>query len=143
MSSTQIGISDYSQWGKLVKSWATGKNYFADEGFDPFPVPRTLTDVQDRCKHVGVVLTLPPSVTGLAMVEYSPEVLTIKLPPKAMVEQSETEIGNDGNPYPIPDFYDDFYATFANADPLNITDGGKRMEFHAARIGDYSVQDCG
>ena len=38
---TTLEIGNDVLWGKLVKSWATGKNY-VDPNASPIPIPRTL-----------------------------------------------------------------------------------------------------
>jgi hypothetical protein len=135
-TSSTIEISDHVLWGKLVKSWATGENY-VNPGQAPFPLPRNLAELHKQTTGIGLTVKLPPSNTGLAFVQYSPEVATIKLPPKAMIEATESEITQPTGAYRIPKFYDDFYGK-----NLVISDADERMNFHAARIGDYSIRNC-
>ena len=47
-------FSDEVKWGKLVKSWATGKNYFG--GASPIPLPRTLDELKLQCNEIGLTL---------------------------------------------------------------------------------------
>jgi hypothetical protein len=133
---TSIEISDDILWGKLVKSWATGKSYL-DPGKPAPPLPRTLDELRVQCLAIGLTVTFPAVCTGLAIVQYSPETVTIKLPPKAMVEATEARLAAAGAAYPIPRFYDDFYGK-ALAIPQD-----RLLDFHAARIGDYSIRNCG
>ena len=135
-TSSTIQISDDVLWGKLVKSWATGENY-VNPGQPAFPLPRNLAELHKQTTDIGLTIKLPPSNTGLAFVQYSPEVATIKLPPKAMIEATEAEIKQPTGAYDIPQFYDDFYEK-----TLVISDADERMKFHAARIGDYSIRNC-
>lgn len=143
MPSTSVTISDYEIWGNLVKSWATGENRFG--GADPIPIPHDLDDLLAQCADVGVALTLEPEVKGVAFVRYSEEILTIKLPPKSMVKETEQKLDTGPDDYPLPPFYDLTYATFAGATdtPLKMPTPQQRRKFHAERIGDYSVQNCG
>lgn len=129
-------ISDEILWGKLVKSWATGRSYLG-EGTTPPPIPRSLTELQAQCQEIGLVITFPDTCKGLAIVQYSPETVTLKLPPKSMVEATENAIGQQNAAYPIPQFYDDFYASHLTVPP------DRMLDFHAARIGDYSIRNCG
>jgi hypothetical protein len=132
-------VNDDIKWGKLVKSWATGKNYF--DPAKPAPaLPRTLGELKAQCDTHGVGVTIPASLKGLAFMQYSADVLAIKLPPKSMVEESEAEFAQ-GGAYQIPAFYNTFYAQ--SGSPLNLTTKDQKMDFHAARIGDYSVRNCG
>lgn len=124
-------------WGKLVKSWATGENYFV-QGGPAFPIPRTLDELKAIAESIGVTITFPPGMVGLAVVQYSPQTAVIKLPPKAMVEQTEAELGQPNAVYPMPKFYDDFYGT-----RLPQLSHEKLLDLHAARIGDYAIRNCG
>ena len=36
-----IGPNDYLTWGKLVKTWATGRNYVDHNSTEVDPVPKT------------------------------------------------------------------------------------------------------
>ena len=74
---------------------------------------------------------------GLVVVVSSEEVFMIKLPSKSLVEATEKELG-EGASYPLPKFYDDFYTRFGT--PLNIPDKASKLDFHAGRIGDYSIR---
>jgi hypothetical protein len=130
-----IVISDEITWGKLVKSWATGRAY--PPLANPAPLPRTLGELQQICQSIGVTVTFPAACTGLAIVQYSPETVTLKLPPKAMVEATEAALGQPGAIYPIPGFYDTFYGKALSIAPNRL------LDFHAARIGDYSIRNCG
>ena len=79
---------------------------------------------------------MPEGVTGLAISQYSPEVVYVRLPPKAMVEKTEAAL-QGGAQYPVPPFYDEFYQK-----QLDIPTLERRLDFHAARIGDYAVRNC-
>lgn len=123
-------------WGKLVKSWATGKNYFDATRPAP-PLPRTMQEFKDTCAGLGIDLSnLPASVTGIVFVQPSSESLTIRIPPKEMVEASEQVLGQPGSRYDLPAFYDEFYET-----QLTVQDA-RKLEFHALRLGDYSISNC-
>jgi len=55
-----------------------------------------------------------------------------------MVEDTEAEFEAADALYPIPRFYEDFFHT-----PLPKMGKTKLLELHAARIGDYSIRNCG
>ena len=131
-------VSDEIAWGTLVKSWATGRSYFG-EGQPGPPIPKTLQDLKDRCADVGITVSIPAIHKGLVVIESSEEVFMIKLPSKTLVEATEHELAVEG--YPVPNLYNDFYARFGV--PLIIPDLPSKLDFHAARIGDYSIRMCG
>ena len=134
---TKLEISDDILWGKLVKSWATGRNYIAPNRPAP-PIPRTQEDLLAQAAEVGLRIVFPDGMVGLEIVQYSPETAVIKLPPKSMVEDTEAEFDNGDPVYPMPRFYDDFFGV-----PLQRMSKAKLLDLHAARIGDYSIRNCG
>ena len=128
-------VNDEIKWGKLIKSFATGTNYISPGG-PPIPVPRTLDGLKQLCVDVGLVVAIPANHTGLAILQLSEEVFAIRLPPKSMVEESEADFAAGGN-YAVPKFYNDFYQK-----TLVLTTLAQKMDFQAARIGDYSIRMC-
>ncbi|MBV8068960.1 MAG: hypothetical protein JO270_03580 [Acidobacteriaceae bacterium] len=133
---TKLVISDDILWGKLVKSWATGNNYICPDRPAP-PVPRTMEDLLAQAADIGLIVTFPDGMVGLEIIQYSSQTAVIKLPPKSMVEATEAELLS-GAQYPMPRFYDDFYGA-----PLSSVPPDRVLDLHAARIGDYSVRNCG
>lgn len=124
-------------WGKLVKTWATGVNQF-DKTKPPIPRPTTLDELRATCASLGITLDIPARTTfkHIDWHQARADALSIRLPPKELVETFEAELRNGTN-YAIPQFYNDFY----NAQ-LSITDAEERVDFQAARIGDYAVGMC-
>ena len=62
-----IGQNDYLTWGKLVKTWATGRNYVDHEMTEDkscthdgrirkYPKPRSFEEFWDQCRDAGVGL---------------------------------------------------------------------------------------
>ncbi|MBR0797919.1 hypothetical protein JQ615_21250 [Bradyrhizobium jicamae] len=135
--SSSLEISDDILWGKLVKSWATGKNYIASTRPAP-PIPRTLDELLAQAAEIGLTITFPDGMVGLEIIQYSGETAVIKLPPKSMIEATETELRTPGALYPMPQFYEDFFGA-----PVPTMDQASLLDLHAARIGDYSVRNCG
>lgn len=131
----RFDVNDEVKWGKLIKSFATGTNYITPGG-PPIPLPRTLKELKDTCVAVGLVVTIPDFHTGLVIIQLSEEVFSIRLPPKSMVEEAEAFLQAGGN-YAIPKFYDAFYQ-----DTLTLATPAQKLDFQAARIGDYSVRMC-
>jgi hypothetical protein len=132
-----LEIGDDVLWGKLVKSWATGRNYVVPDGA-PFPIPRTLDELLAIAKSIDLAITFPDGMVGLAVIQYSPQTAVIKLPPKAMVEDTEARLREPNAVYPMPKFYDAFFGV-----PLPRLSVDKLFDLHAARIGDYSIRNCG
>jgi hypothetical protein len=130
-------ISDDVKWGKLVKSWATGNNYFDPSKPAP-PIPRSREELITQAAAVGVTIKFPDDQVGFAIMQYSPQTVTIKLPPKAMVEATEAQLKQGGAVYPMPPFYETFFNT-----PLPNLNTSDLLDLHAARIGDYSIRNCG
>jgi hypothetical protein len=55
-----------------------------------------------------------------------------------MVKATEEMLKLPGAVYPMPKFYDDFYHM-----SLPAASTEKLLDLHAARIGDYSIRNCG
>lgn len=134
---TKLMISDDILWGKLVKSWATGTNYIKSDRPAP-PIPRTLDELKAQATDIGLQITFPDGMVGLAIVQYSGQTAVIKLPPKSMVEETEAEFEAADASYPMPRFYEDFFHN-----PLPKMSKAELFDLHAARIGDYSIRNCG
>ena len=134
---TTLEISDDILWGKLVKSWATGRNYVKPDAA-PFAIPRTLDELLEITRSIGLTIRFPDGMVGLAIIQYSPQTAVLKLPPKAMVEEAEAKLREPDAVYPMPKFYDEFYGK-----PLPRLSVDKRLDLHAARIGDYAIRNCG
>lgn len=132
----RFSVNDEIKWGKLIKSFATGRNYLV-AGERPIPVPRTLDELKQLCTDVGLVITMPDYHKGLVVIQMSEEIFSIRLPPKTMVDEMETFLQEADSSYTVPDFYDDFYEK-----TLVLQSTEKKLDFHAARIGDYSVRMC-
>lgn len=135
----QIAQASEANWGRLVKTWATGVSYLPGVAVTQLPVPRTLQDIRDQCALQGVQvdITIPASMTGLAVVQHSKETMVLRLPTKAMVEAAEAEFSAPGTTYTLPVFYSTFCGPLHGAD----TPDQKKL-FQALRIGDYSIGNC-
>ena len=132
--SIKISAATEVAWGRLIKTWATGKSNFPTVAVDKLPVPRTLEDIKAQCALVGVQITIPAKITGLTIIQPGPETLALRLPAKAMVEAAEADL-EQGLDYLLPHFYTIFCG------PLNVQPG-QRKDFQACRIGDYSIGNC-
>jgi hypothetical protein len=135
-----ITVANYLNWGKLVKTWATGKSYFENDfppiTVDKLPIPRSIDELKAQMLLVGAGVIIPANVVGLAVVQYTPDTLVIRLPPKARIEAKEEDLRQPGlRAYDLPSFYRDFINR-----ELTVQE---RFDFHACRIGDYTMSMCG
>jgi hypothetical protein len=149
-----LNIANAENWGKLVKSWATGNNYF-DPGQPAPTLPHDIDELMQQCRTYECGAELADWVKGLAVVQYSAETLALRLPPKSMIERSEAALrqangggqaGQGPQPglpeleqgaYPLPEFYTDFLRI--RPDQRTLAD---LEAFHHARIGEYTVNSC-
>ncbi len=145
-----LTVGNPENWGKLVKSWATGRNYFDPSQPAPHP-PRTVRDLKQQLKRFGCDAELAPWVKGIAILQVSQETLAIRIPPKELIERTEAILekansGSAGSPrlpvldrgaYPLPEFYVEFLRARPDQRTLQVL-----QSFHNARVGDYSVCSC-
>jgi hypothetical protein len=135
-----ITVESFLNWGKLVKTWATGKSYFENDSppitIDKLPIPRSIDELKAQMLLVGAGVSIPANVVGLAVVQYTPDTMVIRLPPKARIEAMEKTLSEPGMiAYDLPNFYADFGTR-----ELNVKE---RFDMHACRIGDYTMSMCG
>jgi hypothetical protein len=126
-------VDDLVKWGNMVKMWSTREAY---PDVPVMPVPQTLNDLKKQAAAVGLAITIPAHVKGLSVAQYSPEVLYLRLPPAAMVKDSEAFLYDPRTDYPVPAIYN-MYNPVAFEVPK-----AEKLTFHAARIGDYSIAQC-
>jgi hypothetical protein len=131
MAIERLAFADTERWGKLVKSWATGRNYLQDG--KSYPVPKNLAEFRQQCSDAQVGATIPAHITGLTVTQTTKETLFIRLPPKELVEDSEQTLQTQ--PYTLPPFYK---RIFGGNDPV-VDD---KLRLHAERIGDYTMSNC-
>lgn len=134
MAIEPVRIKDFEKWGKLVKTWATGRNYF-DDG-NHYPVPLSLNEFNAQLKTAGVEARIPERIKAVQFVQANLETLLIRLPPGDAIRDSEEQF-EYGTSYFLPAFYS---RVFGNHQPY-IPDADK-LKFHAERIGDYTISNC-
>lgn len=132
--SPRFEVDDLVKWGHLVKMWSTQQPY---EDVPVMPIPRDLHEFRTQCNAVGLNVTIPERVTALAVSLYSPETLYLRLPPAEMVKNMEAYLMDSRTDYPPLTIYNMYSTT-----PFQIPKEEK-LEFHAARIGDYTISQCG
>ena len=134
----RMRVANWDRWGKLVKSWATGENRLGDG--NSYPVPRTLDEFTQQCALAQVGANIPQNVKALAVVTYDSSTLVLRLPPKDLVEASETMLRN-GGAYPVPDFYAPAFGKPQGTAP-QFASVDEALAFHDRRIGDYTITHC-
>src|SRR5688572_11393105 len=91
--SFDISLIDFERWGRLIKTWATGKSYFEDIEprltIDQLPVPRTREEFERQCRLAQTGLQVPSSMKGFTIIQHSWDQLFISLPPKQRIEAFE------------------------------------------------------
>ena len=123
----QIDDADRVQWGKLVKSWVKHEKAW----------PRTLDELKAQCVEAGMQEPrIPDYITGLMLMQYDKHILFIRLPPQDLVEAGENAFRSDpSGGYALPSFY----AEFFRQPPPSLEE---KLDLHAARIGEYSMNSC-
>jgi hypothetical protein len=132
---------NWAQWGKLVKTWATGTNYL-DDG-NSYPLPGSLKEFHAQLAQAKVAMTIPDWVATVQFVQGDDATLVVRLPPAQMIQDSEAELhalskSATNAQYPLPIFYDvawHFQSRIFMADAM-------LMRFHCQRIGEYTINNC-
>ena len=123
----KVQPGDEVPWGKLVKKWAKGEQ----------AKPRDLAELKRQIADAGMrEPDCPNFITGLVIIQNDRHILTVRLPPKELIESGERKVmENPNEPYPLPTFYSDFFR-----DPPPV--GSEKLDLHSARIGEYAVNSC-
>lgn len=154
---------NHERWGKLVKTWSTGKNYvehlITDAApfpttveTDPrFPKPGTFREFVAQAQAAGVELFFDdgvnnPDVTGredigFEIVDVSPDTHCVKLPPKDKIVASEDRLMTQGVSYTLPRFYERIHGTLPL--PGQTSTRSQKAALHAERVGEYTINTCG
>jgi hypothetical protein len=135
MAIDRLRVTNHEAWGRLVKTWATGKDYVGDGS--EYPLPKTIDDFKEQLARAQVFANVPEWAKTIRFVGSETDEIVVRLPPKYMIEDSETILSQPGGSYPIPDFYK---RIFNGMDP--VVPESDRMRLHAERIGDYTVSVC-
>jgi hypothetical protein len=123
----KVQPGDEGKWGKLVKRWARGEQ----------TKPQDLVELKQQIEDAGMQEPDWPSfITDLAIIQNPRHILTIRIPPKELIDEGEAEVmANPGAVYPLPTFYNDFFR-----DPPVV--GEDKRDLHSARVGEYAVNSC-
>jgi hypothetical protein len=137
MANELITVQNAAAWGNLVKTWATGRNYFDEDynGGVP-PRPTSLDELKAQCAWAQVGIHIPARVKALHITSSNLETLVLNLPAAEMVTVGESEVKK--RVYPVPEFYSEL--AFGGAQPSVSADDAVRL--HACRVGDYVIGQC-
>ena len=154
-----IGQNDYLAWGKLVKTWATGRNYVDHESTETnpvptaadakFPKPRSFAEFQKQCRDAGVGLffddgsfTPVPDTEniGLIVLQGDSDVFVLRVPPQETLLEHEARF-LAAAVYQFPPLYTLVFG--GNPQPSQMDSKVKRMNIHAQRVGEYTLNTCG
>lgn len=168
----RINVDNHAAWGKLVKSWATGRDYVTFTPTEakpvpdepgagapvPFPKPSSFKDLVKAClvQNVGLhfvaTATAPKTfckvddAIGFVLLQGTSETSILRLPAKEKIHESEAALnGSGGNApldYAVPKFYGEAFSTTATAAELRPMNKVQKMEFHAKRVGEYTINTC-
>ena len=135
MQIERLQVTNHERWGNLVKTWATGVNYLGDE--NTYPVPTSMEEFKEQLAKAQVFATVPERFKNIKFVSSEQDTIVVKLPPKAMIEDSESLLNQPGSTYPLPPFYK---RLFNGMDP--VIPESEKFRVHAERIGDYTISAC-
>lgn len=133
----RMRVVNWERWGDLIKAWTTGRPHRANG--KNYPVPRTLEELKAQCGELDVGLSVPPFVQNLVVYSHEKSTMVLRLPPPDLVAASEEQLRN-GAAYNLPSFYAD--ALGASGQVPQFASDAELMDFHASRIGDYTISMC-
>jgi hypothetical protein len=157
-----IGANDYPAWGKLVKTWATGRNYVdhtmteaapvpTTEQMPPkFPKPRSFGEFWDLCALAQVGLVFDDGLNtpvprdegvGLVVIQGDADVFVLRLPPLEILLDHEGRFLAPASKYNLPNFYTRVFGGPPLPDQQDTK--VKKMTLHAERVGEYTLNTCG
>ncbi len=96
----RLQVTNHERWGKLVKTWATGKNYLEDD--NEYPLPTTMDEFKEQLAKAQVFATVPERFKQIQFVSSDQETILVRLPPKVMIADSEALLNEPGATYPLP-----------------------------------------
>jgi hypothetical protein len=135
MALERMVVTNHERWGNLVKTWSTGHNYLEDD--NEYPLPETVDEFKEQLAKAQVFMTVPERFKQIQFVPQPSDTIVVRLPPKAMIADSEERLNSPGATYPLPPFYK---RLFNGIDPVIPED--ERLRVHAERIGDYTISAC-
>ena len=134
----RMRVTNWARWGDLIKCWSTGRPHRADG--KTYPVPRSMDELRAQCKALNIGLNVPDYVQNLVVYSHEKSTLVIRIPPKDFVMESEKHLLTKGAVYNLPSFYADALGVQGTVPAFDDADAV--LDFHASRIGDYSISNC-
>jgi len=160
MTRYRINVKNHETWGKLVKTWATGKNYVDYKATEHHPIPTgmeippkypkpsSFKDFAAQCIDADVGLYFEDDdetlVTGnedmgFVLLQVTPDSYVLRLPAKVAIERSEQQL-IDGAEYELPDFYERIFEGPVKGE--QVATALQRTTLHAERVGEYTINTC-
>jgi hypothetical protein len=124
----RVDVIDYRALGRKIIRWA--KNAGSR--------PKDLVEFEKQLKGI-VKFPLPSWVKGLQFVQGNLEVLLIRLPPVALMEDTlSTTLSKE--PYPLPKQLEEFYLSLSKGGLPKSKIG--KLAMLELRVADYTIQCC-
>lgn len=154
-------VENELRWGKLVKSWITGRNYVEKSPYPrppvdkppAYPRPNSFRELVEQCEDPKVKVNLiyddgastqvdKGDPISLVMVHgNNTDALVIRLSASDFVEKSEDDIVKTPDTYKIAAFYGDVLKD-TTPKPEKVDSEEKRLNIHAQRVGEYTIAMC-
>ena len=125
-------VTDPRTLGEQFVRWALGQEATPGE----IEMITATDPIEDLKREIGGSYSIPDHITHFKFVQHSENHMILKLPPAAMVQETEDKFGNESpgqNAYPLPAFY-------APKVMHNIPQNNR--EFFRFRIADYMTGLC-
>lgn len=109
----------------------------------PGAIGLTVDEFKDRLAKAGVTgVFVPEQYKKVVIVQGDKDTMIVRLPPQDELQGSEDDLLN-GAAYRIPAFYNGlWYPGFEPRLPNAVDDKASTMMLHAARIGEYTLNNC-
>jgi hypothetical protein len=120
----KVEVVNYRAFGEKVKAWTKGTD----------PLPTSLDEFASQLAAADVGVKIPERFKYVKFMQSNEDTLVVRLPCKATLAASEARLARGGN-YPLPSFYEQVFEAKPNISNME--------DFHAERIGDYSIANCG
>ncbi|MEO8716487.1 MAG: hypothetical protein ABI369_15895 [Acetobacteraceae bacterium] len=137
----RVVVGNFMNWGRLVKTWATGEDHVQDGNH--YPIPGDLAEFKRQVDQADCDMTIPARITSLQVIPGTADKLVVRLPPGEMIQDSEAVIEMlvkvlRKSKYPLSDFYD---MAWQGHEQTSF-DKEHLLCFHDARIGEYTINNC-
>lgn len=121
----KVEVVNYRAFGEKVKAWTKGTA----------PLPNNLEEFAAQLAAADVGVKIPERFKYVKFVQSDEDTLVVRLPCKATLAASEERLARQGGSYPLPSFYEQVFEGRPKIRNM--------LDFHAERIGDYSIANCG